>query len=59
MKTNIFPRQIGHKIAVASKIREDSDYDDEFIVEPDKTLEQIQTAEEIIKLVEEYINNKK
>ena len=58
VKTNIFPKQIGHKIVEASKIREDSDYDDEFIAEPSKTLEQIQTAEELIKLVEEYINNK-
>ncbi len=47
---------MGHKIVVASNIREDSDYDDEFIVDKNKTLEQIETAEELIKLVEEYIN---
>ena len=52
----IFPRALGRKIAIASSIREDSDYDDEFIVNENKTLEQIQTAEELIKLVEEYLN---
>ena len=56
--TEIFPKSIGRKIMKASKIREDSDYDDEFIVKSEDTLEQIQTAEEMIKLVEEYINNK-
>ena len=52
----IFPRTLGRKIAIASSIREDSDYDDEFVVNENKTLEQIQTAEELIRLVEEYIN---
>ena len=56
--TEIFPRNMGRKITRASKIREDSDYDDEFVVKPEDTLEQIQTAEELIKLTEEYIKNK-
>lgn len=56
VNVGIFPKKIGHKIVVASNVREDSDYDDEFIVNPDKTLEQIQTAEELIELVELYIN---
>ncbi len=45
------------KIAQASTIREDSDYDDEFVVNAEKTLEQIKTAEQLIELVETYINN--
>ena len=56
--TEIFPRNMGRKITRASKIREDSDYDDEFVVKPEDTLEQIQTADELIKLTEEYIKNK-
>lgn len=56
VNTEIFPRKMGRKIARASTIREDSDYDDEFVVKPSETMEQIQTAEELIKLVEEYIN---
>ncbi len=42
----------------ASKIREDSDYDDEFIVNAEKTQEQINTAKELILLVEKFINEK-
>ena len=49
---------MGHKIAQASKTREDSDYDDNFIVDRDKTLQQIETAKEMIELVEKYIENK-
>ena len=55
VNTNIFPRKIGRKIANASTIREDSDYDDEYIVKQEDTLEQIETAKELMKLVEEYI----
>ena len=47
---------MGKKIAQASAIREDSDYDDEFVVNADKTLEQINTAEKLIELVEQYFN---
>ena len=53
----IFPKKLGHRIAEASNIREDSDYDDDFIVKPEKTLEQLETAEEFLKLVEKYLNN--
>lgn len=57
VRTEIFPRTIGRKIAKASTIREDSDYDDEFIADAEKTLEQINSAEELILLVEEYVND--
>ena len=50
-----FPKKLGHKIAEATKVREDSDYDDEFIVRKEETEQQIKTAEELSKLVEEYI----
>ena len=53
----IFPKKFGRRIAEASRIREDSDYDDEFIVDAKKTLNQIETAEELIKLVKDYVNN--
>lgn len=52
----IFSRMMGRKIQNASAIREDSDYDDEFIVDADKTNEQIKTAEELIELVDKYID---
>lgn len=56
VNTNIFPRKIGRKISNASAIREDSDYDDEYIVKQEDTLEQIETAKELMKLVEKYID---
>lgn len=59
INTEVFPRKMGRKIIDASNIREDSDYDDEFVVDKEKTLKQIQTAEELIGLVEEYISNAK
>lgn len=55
VKTKIFPRNLGSRISDASTIREDSDYDDEFIVKPKETAVQIETAKELIHLVEEYI----
>lgn len=56
VKTEIFPRKIGRKIVVASRIREDSDYDEEYQPSYEVTFEQIETAKELIKLVEEYLN---
>lgn len=58
VNTEIFPKKIGHKIVVASTVREDSDYDDEFTVKPEETKEQMNTAKELIDLVEKYLNEK-
>lgn len=57
ISTEIFPKKIGRKVSIASKIREDSDYDDEFVVKYEITQEQIETAKELIELVKEYIDN--
>ena len=46
---------MGRKISIASRMREDSDYEDEFVVESDDTKEQIETARELLVLVETYI----
>ena len=57
--TEIFSKKLGHKITIASKTREDSDYDDDFIPNKNKTYEQIETAKELynecIKYVQERI----
>ena len=57
VNTEIFPKKIGRKIAQAKKTREDADYDDEYEPSYEKTKEQIDTAKELIKLVEEYLKN--
>ena len=54
VKTEIFPREIGRKIAEAEEIRHASDYDDFYVASREEAVEQIETAGEIIKLVEEY-----
>ena len=55
VNTEIFPKTIGRKIVNASKTREDSDYDDDYTPSQEKTEIQINTAEELIGLVEKYI----
>lgn len=55
----IFPKSIGRRIIQANRIREDSDYDDEFVVNPEATEAQLKTAEELIELVDKYIEEHK
>ncbi len=59
VSTEVFPRTIGKRIVQANRIREDSDYDDEYVANSDATETQIQTAEELIGLVEKYIESRK
>ncbi len=42
----------------ANRIREDSDYDDEYVANQEATEAQIKTAEELIELVNKYIESK-
>lgn len=58
IKTEIFPRKLGKQISTAQKIREDNDYDDKFKVSIEKTEQQIETAEEVVRTIEKYINSK-
>lgn len=55
VKTEIFPRQIGRRIVLASKVREDSDYDDEYDPSSESTYSQIETSRELIELVKKYL----
>ena len=59
VNTEIFPKNIGKRIVKSCKVREDSDYDDEYSVDSEKTMIQIETAKELIELVEKYLNDKK
>ena len=55
IKTEIFPRELGHKISLANAIREDSDYLDSYMINKTETEEQIQTAKEVSQYAEKYI----
>ena len=52
IKTEIFPKNISRKISQAKSIREDSDYDDEYKPNAEETQNKIETARELISLVE-------
>ena len=54
----IFPRNLGRKIVKAEEIRHESDYDTFYIASKEVTIEQIQTAEQLIELLEVYCKNK-
>ena len=54
VKTEIFPREIGRKIASVEEIRHASDYDDFYIATVEEVDEQIAVAEEFIQMVEAY-----
>lgn len=58
IKNEIFPRKMNNKITQASRIREDSDYDDQFIATDENTKVQIESAKEIIDLIENYLIQK-
>ena len=52
LKTEIFPKTFGRRIAQAEEIRHASDYDDFYIATKEKAVEQIMTAQEVIQLIE-------
>ncbi len=58
VKTEIFPKNFGRKIAQAEEIRHASDYDDFYIATKEKAEEQIVTAEEMIEQIEAYCLNR-
>jgi len=53
--TEIFPRELGRKIVRAEEIRHASDYDTFYIASKEVTEQQIQTAEQILRLAEKYL----
>ena len=55
VKTEIFPRSLGKRIAEAEEIGHASDYDDFYIATREEAQEQITTAEELIQRVESYV----
>ena len=58
VRTEIFPREIGRKISEAEEIRHASDYDDFYIASREESVRQVEVADEFIKLVEKYSQNK-
>lgn len=58
VKEGIFPVEISKMVGSAFTIRNASDYDDMFIASKNDTEEQINNAEYVYKVIEDYINQK-
>lgn len=58
VKTEIFPREIGRKISKAEEIRHASVYDDFYIASKSEADNLISIANEFIKLVEIYVDER-
>lgn len=54
----IFPKEIGRKISRLEIIRHKSDYDDFYIASKEEAQEQVEIANMVIGLVEDYITGK-
>jgi uncharacterized protein (UPF0332 family) len=55
IRTEIFPKEFGRRIIDAEEIRHASDYDDFYLASKDETARQMETACELVNLIEEYI----
>ncbi len=53
--TGIFSKEVSRKISKAQEVRHASDYDDFYIVSVDDAKEQIETAKEVVEMVEKYL----
>lgn len=53
--TEIFPRELGRRIGMLQRVREQSDYDDFYIASKDKAEEQYETAGMVIEKVKRYL----
>lgn len=52
----IFPKEISRKISRTQEVRHSSDYDDFYIISIEDAREQLETAREVVNMVEEYLN---
>ena len=56
IKTEIFPKDFSGLIYNAFEVRNDSDYDDFYVISKEDTAAQIENAKTFLAAVEEYIN---
>lgn len=57
--TGIFTKEISKKIGRAQEVRHASDYDDFYVVSIEDAREQLETAEEVVEMVEKYLKELK
>ena len=56
--TEIFPRELVKRLGTLKQLREKSDYDDFYIASKEKSIEQIETAEIVLKKIKGYLTDK-
>ncbi len=52
----LFPKELGRRLATLKQLREKSDYDDFYIASKEKAAEQVETARLIQNKIEEYLH---
>ena len=55
--TGVFPKEISRKISRAQEVRHASDYDDFYIVSVEDAREQLDTAKEVVEMVQKYLKS--
>lgn len=55
--TEIFPKEIGRRLATLKQLREKSNYDDFYIASKEKPQEQVETANLILNAVKNYLEH--
>lgn len=55
--TGVFPKEISKRISRAQEVRHASDYDDFYIVSMEEAQEQLETAKEVVDMVNKYLNS--
>lgn len=55
IRNDIFPKTLGRQISTAEMVRHASDYNEFYVVSKEETQKQIACAQELLKLVEQYI----
>ncbi len=53
----VFPKDLGRRIMKAEEIRHASDYDEFYIASKEITMQQIETAEELLSMAEKYLRD--
>ena len=58
IKTGIFDTELSDIITMLFKIRNDSDYDDFYVVNKQKVIEQIENAEFFLNTIKSFVNSR-
>lgn len=58
VSTEIFPRELGRRLGMLQQLREKSDYDDFYIASKTQAASQFDTAQMVLEMVTQYLEDK-